>query len=231
MAENRHEVLAIIPVRGVDIESAGEMVMLAGKPLLQHTVEAIQLCSKIDRVIVTSDDDRVRDLAIRLGAEAPFLRPAELAAPGVSIGTVLKHCLQWLDEMESYVPVVTMPLEISHPIRPVGLLEQVLDLLFSEDLDTVFTAYEEHARFWQSDEYGELGRLGQDQEGPRTAIKPFYREVAGLALACRIEVARSGVRFGKKVGLVPIRDPSALVDTQTSYGLALAAALMDEAGK
>ena len=215
MAENRHEVLAIIPVRGVDIESAGEMVMLAGKPLLQHTVEAIQLCSKIDRVIVTSDDDRVRDLAIRLGAEAPFLRPAELAAPGVSIGTVLKHCLQWLDEMESYVPVVTMPLEISHPIRPVGL----------------FTAYEEHARFWQSDEYGELGRLGQDQEGPRTAIKPFYREVAGLALACRIEVARSGVRFGKKVGLVPIRDPSALVDTQTSYGLALAAALMDEAGK
>jgi N-acylneuraminate cytidylyltransferase len=86
MIENR-TLLAIIPARG---GSKGiprkNIIDLAGKPLIAWTIEAAQKSKYIDRIILSSDDDEIIDVATKWGCEAPFKRPDEFAkdnTPGV----------------------------------------------------------------------------------------------------------------------------------------------------
>lgn len=217
------QVLAIIPVRGKDAEVDGKPVLLANRPLISYTIETALNSPIVNRTVVTTDSPSTRELAISLGAEAPFIRPAELAEPGVSLDQVLQHCARWLAEEEDYRPSAVMSLETSHPIRPDGLLDQVAGSLVEQRLDTVFTVYEEHHAFWGVDEYGELSPIGEEETKPRALRRPMYREIAGLALVCRSEVLlHQGRRFGERVGIIPLREAYALVDTQDPEGLELA---------
>jgi CMP-N-acetylneuraminic acid synthetase len=219
--------LVIIPVRGSDAQRNGSPITLLEKPLLAYTIEAALNSPVVFRTIVTTDNPDIRKLAIDLGAEAPFLRPVELAEPEISLDHVLQHCFLWLAEHEKYHPDVVMPLEISHPLRPSGLLEQVVGVLIDENLDTVFTVYEERHSFWKIGDYGELQRVGNEEGQPRGTRPPLFREMAGLAMACQPNQISQGQRFGDKIGVVPLREPYALVDTQDSLGLALAKHLLD----
>ena len=220
------EVLTVIPVRGRDVESNGSPVMLENRPLISFTIEAALKSPTVSRTLVTTDTQSVRDLAISLGAEAPFLRPSELAQADVTLDQVLHQCISWLEENENYTPDIVLCLEVSHPIRPDGLLEQVVESLVSQQLDTVFTVYEERGTFWHVDEYGELGRVGTPDDRPSALINPIYREIAGLAMARRTEVVKKGTRYGTRIGIVPLRESYALVDTQTSLGVTLAKYLL-----
>jgi CMP-N,N'-diacetyllegionaminic acid synthase len=201
----------------------GAPVQLANKPLIAYTIEATLKSPMVNRTVVTTDSSSVRELALELGAEAPFIRPEELANSGVTLDRVLQHCMEWLAENEAYRPWAVMSVETSHPIRPPGLLDQVAGLLMEQQLDTVFTVYEERHAFWSVDEYGELSPIGEEETTPRGLRRPLYREIAGLALACRGDLLlNAGRRFGGRVGIVPLREPYALVDTQDPQGLDLA---------
>jgi len=232
-SEATPEVVAVIPVRGRDAESDGAPVLLGDVPLIGHTIEAALRCPVVRRTVVTTDSATVRDLAIGLGAEAPFLRPADLAGPGVTLDRVLQHCLQWLEDNEAYQADIVLSMETSHPIRPPDLLEQVVDMLAAQALDTVFTVYEERHAFWRVDDYGELSPVGEEESTPRALRKPLYREMAGLALACRGNLLlREGRRYGPRLGIIPLREPYALIDTQDPLGLVMAEHLLSQdAGK
>ena len=93
--------MAIIPVRGKDVEVEGVPVLLGGSPLIGYTIDAALNSPVVRRTVVTTDSPAVRELAVSLGAEAPFLRPAELADSGVSLDQVLQHCLEWLERNAS----------------------------------------------------------------------------------------------------------------------------------
>ena len=217
------EVLAIIPVIGRDAEVNGAPIMLANRPLIAYTIEAALQCSVVNRTVVTTDSATTRDLAMSLGAEAPFTRPGELAEAGVSLDQVFQHCLRWLEEQEGYRPGIVMTLETSHPVRPPGLLEEVIGVLQEQQMDSVFTVHEERHAFWHVDEYGELSPISDEQSTPRALRRPLYREMTGLALACRATLLlKEGRRIGARIGIVPLREPFALVDTQDPYGRDLA---------
>lgn len=197
--------------------------MLAGKPLIAYTIEAALNSPVVNRTVVTTDSNTTRDLAVDLGADSPVLRPAELAAEDVSLDQVLQHCLVWLEEHEGYRPDVVLSMETPYPVRPPELLEQVVTVLEEQQLDTVVTVYEERHPFWRVDEYGELNSIGGEETAPRTQRRPIYRQLAGLALACRGNMLlREGHRFGDKVGIAPLQGSYPLIDTQEPLGLAMA---------
>ena len=69
-------VLAVIPARGgTDRVPYLNIKRLGDRPLLAHTIDAAKGCGAIDRVVISTDDERVADVARGHGAEAPFLRP------------------------------------------------------------------------------------------------------------------------------------------------------------
>lgn len=222
-------VVAIIPVRGSDPEMKdGRMLSLGGKPVLAYTIEAAAASHLINRIVVSTDNPEVARLAKSLGAEVPFLRPVDLTAPCVSLAKVLQHALLWLEENEGYQTDVVALLEITHPIRPAGLIDRVIEVLIKENLDSVFAAREERHEFWAFNNHGELERIQPRDEVPRQSLQPLYKEMGGMVTAMRAELVRSGRRFGDRIGLVPLRDASSLVDLHDEDGLKLAEVLLQQ---
>ena len=96
-------VVAIIPARGGSKGlSSKNICPLMGKPLIQYTVEAAKQSKLVDRVIVSTDSEEIRKVAIEVGAEAPFIRPSHLANDTASSESVLKHTVEWLEDNEDY---------------------------------------------------------------------------------------------------------------------------------
>jgi CMP-N,N'-diacetyllegionaminic acid synthase len=80
-------VLAVMPARGGSKGMPRKNIReIAGKPLIAWTIEAAKKSKYIDRLIISSEDTEIINVAKRLGCEAPFIRPAELAqdnTPGI----------------------------------------------------------------------------------------------------------------------------------------------------
>ena len=73
--------LAIIPARGGSKGLPGKNIrLLAGKPLIAHSIAAALASRSITRVICSTDSEEIAEVALQAGAEVPFLRPSELAA-------------------------------------------------------------------------------------------------------------------------------------------------------
>jgi CMP-N,N'-diacetyllegionaminic acid synthase len=129
--------LAIVPARGGSKSLPRKNVrLLAGKPLICWTLDAAS-CSSVDRVIVSTDDPEIADVARRAGAEVPFERPAELArddTPGIA---PILHAIGWLDEHEGYRPDVVMMLQPTSPLRTAADIDAALRLLMEHEGDAV----------------------------------------------------------------------------------------------
>ncbi len=81
------KVLGIIPARGGSKGIPGKNIrMVAGKPLIAWTIEAVKESKYLDRIILSSDDDEIIKVAKEWHLEVPFVRPADLArddTPGI----------------------------------------------------------------------------------------------------------------------------------------------------
>jgi CMP-N,N'-diacetyllegionaminic acid synthase len=69
---------------------------LAGLPLIAHSVELARRCPEIVRTVVSTDDEEIAAVARSLGAEVPFLRPAELATDEAPMWPVVRHAVEAL---------------------------------------------------------------------------------------------------------------------------------------
>ena len=73
-------ILAVIPARGGSKGIPGKNIKsLCGHPLIAYTISAARKSVYIDDVVVSTDSDDIAEVAMRYGAEVPFLRPAELS--------------------------------------------------------------------------------------------------------------------------------------------------------
>ncbi len=217
----KRQVIALVPVRGGPLfrESLGK------KPLLVHTLDAAKESQRVERILVTTEDPEIADLARRGGAEAPFLRPPDLAEPGTPLERVLQHAVAWLEDNEGRPVDVAVLLEVSHPFRPPGLIDRIVDSLVDQDLDSVFVAVEETANFWYQDNRG-LTPIGESGHAPRSERKPIYREISGMVCATKGEVIKHGDRLGRFVGMVPIRGMAGRVDVRSRLDLKIAETLL-----
>jgi len=115
---------------------------LCGKPLIAHTIETALRCKALDRVVVSTDDPEIRDVALEYGAEAPFLRSAELATDQASKWPVLRHLVRTLVDQEGYRCDVVADLDPTAPLREVSDIEACLRILVEERADVVITVCE-----------------------------------------------------------------------------------------
>lgn len=89
--------LAIIPARGGSKGLPRKNIKpFNGKPLIQYTIEAALRAKSIDRVIITTDDEEIAEIAQKSGAEVPFLRPVELASDDSSAVDVYIHAVDFI---------------------------------------------------------------------------------------------------------------------------------------
>jgi len=124
------KVLAIIPARG---GSKGirrkNLLQFNGKPLLAHSIIHALAARLVNRVIVSTEDDEIRRVALDYGAELPFRRPAELAEDHVLDLPVFEHALRLLEEQEDYRPDLVVHLRPTAPYRKSEWIDECVTLL------------------------------------------------------------------------------------------------------
>ncbi|SDT95351.1 pseudaminic acid cytidylyltransferase [Halopseudomonas salegens] len=91
--------LAVIPARGGSKRIPRKNIKLfCGKPMLAWSVEAALQSGCFDQVIVSTDDDEIADVATRLGATVPFMRPEELSDDFTGTLPVIRHAVEWFQQ-------------------------------------------------------------------------------------------------------------------------------------
>src|SRR5436190_120623 len=136
------KVLGIITARGGSKGIPGKNLrLLGGKPLLAHTVEAVNDCA-LDRVIVSTEDDRIAAAARALGCDVPFMRPAELARDETPHLPVIQHAVQWMRVEAGYEPDVVLILQPTSPLRSAIDIAGALRMLDLSDADSVVSVSE-----------------------------------------------------------------------------------------
>lgn len=90
--------LAVIPARGGSKSIRRKnLADVAGRPLIAWVIGAARETKRLDRVIVSTEDEEIAETARRWGAEVPFVRPPELATDTVSLIPVVQHALAAMD--------------------------------------------------------------------------------------------------------------------------------------
>jgi CMP-N-acetylneuraminic acid synthetase len=129
------KVLGVIPARG---GSKGiprkNLVELAGRPLLDWTIDTAQR-SHLDRVIVSTDDDEIAAHAEHCGVEVPFRRPKEISDDNALTIDVVLHALNALGEEFDAV----MVLQPTSPLRTASDIDACLKMLSESSADSVIS--------------------------------------------------------------------------------------------
>ena len=113
--------------------------MLRGKPLINYAIDAGLACDEINRVIVSTDDHDIARVALDLGAEVPFIRPAELAQDDTPDKPVFMHLIDWLKENESYEFDYLVNLRCTTPLKQMAHIKEAIRLIKTKDCDAVRT--------------------------------------------------------------------------------------------
>ncbi len=141
---NDPKVLAIIPARGGSKSIPYKnIVPLAGKPLLSYAVNAIKASKLVNRLIVDTDYYKISDVAKSLGAEVPYLRPAELATDTAATMPVLRNSLEWLAKNENYFPDYILLVQATSPFIKTSEIDVAIDLIHkNSEADSVTSVIE-----------------------------------------------------------------------------------------
>lgn len=186
-------VLGLIPARG---GSKGvprkNLRPLAGRPLIAWTIEAAQRSATIDRLVLSSDDAEIIGVATALGAEAPFVRPAELATDEADAMSVVRHALAQLPEPYDYLVL----LQPTSPLRQAGDIDRTIEVCARHGAPCVSVCEPDKSPYWMF-ECGADGRLApllqtlpkRRQDAPAVAV------LNGAVYAAETNQLRAGHDF------------------------------------
>nr|WP_297767869.1 acylneuraminate cytidylyltransferase family protein [uncultured Butyrivibrio sp.] len=128
--------IALIPARGGSKGLPGKNIKkLNGKPLIQYTIEAARRAKCIDRVVVTTDDLQIAEIAKLAGAEVPFMRPDYLSSDNASAVDVYLHAMDNLKGMlDNNKFMVLLP---TAPLRNETHIDQAYELFMASEAETL----------------------------------------------------------------------------------------------
>ena len=135
--------IAIIPARGGSKGLPGKNVRnLNGIPLIAHTIKAALEAENIDRVIVSTDDLEIAQVASQFGAEVPFMRPESLATDHAQAIDVYLHAVEFLMENGEASIKNFMVLLPTAPLRNSEHIESAIQLFTKEKARTLISVKE-----------------------------------------------------------------------------------------
>ena len=142
-------IIAIIPARGGSKKLPRKNIrLLNGRPLIYYTIKAAQKSKYLERIIVSTEDKEIAEIAKRLGAEV-INRPRELARDETPTLPVLQHVIHHLEEKENCRPDVIVILQPTSPLRTPEDIDAAVKKFRETKCDSVVSVCEvEHPIEW-----------------------------------------------------------------------------------
>jgi len=146
LEENRDlRFVAIVPARkGSKGLARKNILQCSGKPLIQWTIEAATGSRYIDEVVVSTDSEEIRDVAVRLGAWGPFLRCEQLSIDSASNTDVVSDALSRVERVKGDFDYVVL-LQPTSPLRTSRHIDEAIECFLAKRksrLDTLVSVYE-----------------------------------------------------------------------------------------
>lgn len=151
-------ILAIIPARGgskgiplKNIKKLGE------KYLIEYSILAAKNSKQIDKIVVSTDSNRIANISKRAGAEVPFLRPKKFSKDNSTIIDVIKHALKFLSVNQSYTPEIIVILQPTSPLRTTETINKSIRMLKKSNATCILSVSKvkthPYASFWYNKKY------------------------------------------------------------------------------
>lgn len=214
-------ILGLIPARGGSkgVECKNKK-LLGRKPLIQYSIETALQVEALSKIVVSTDDDEIAEIAQALGADVPGLRPAELATDRSPTIDTMVYVLRQLHELGHIFDAICL-LQPTCPFRSSVDILNAIAIFDREDCDSVISVScipKKYSPYWAFEERqnGLLSSiLDQNKIIPRRQDLPttYYRN--GVIYLTKVStVLDDHSIFGEKIGyyVMPSED-SINIDT------------------
>jgi YrbI family 3-deoxy-D-manno-octulosonate 8-phosphate phosphatase len=192
---------AIIPARGGSKGIIGKNLrVVGGKPLIAHTIAAARGARHVDKVVVSTDDPAIAELAERYGAQIVW-RPVELASDTASSEVALLHALDHLEQTEQYSPQLLAFLQCTSPLTLSDDIDGTIETLLRESADSALSVTRFHYFLWRYAGSGADGINHDKRVRPRRQDRAAEFLETGAVYAMRVAGFREARHrfFGKTV--------------------------------
>jgi N-acylneuraminate cytidylyltransferase len=220
-------VLGVIAARGGSKGLPRKNVLsLGGKQLVAWSVAAARQAQRLDRVIISTDDQEIAEAAKAAGCDVPFLRPADLAGDEIGIDAALIHALETLGGTWDAVVL----LQATSPFRQAQDIDACVDKLFASEAPGVVSmtksAKPPHWMYRLGDAdllvplFPDLTSANRRQDLPPAYVPN------GAVYAMRLPQFAATRRFYEPGTLAHVMPPERSVDIDTPLDFAYAQALL-----
>lgn len=224
--------LAIIPARGGSEGIPSKNVrLLAGKPLIAHTIGTAAQASSVNRVVVSTDDDEIATISRQWGAEV-VSRPAEISTDTSSSEMALLHALEYLHEKEGYSPDLLVFLQCTSPLTLPEDIDGTVQVLFAQEADSSLAVTPFHYFLWRWDVNGDAIGVNHDKR-----VRPLRQErdlqylETGAVYVMRTQgFKEAGHRFFGKTAMY-VMPPERCLEIDEPIDLRIAEVLMTEGAR
>lgn len=219
-------ILSIIPARGGSKGVPRKNIKpIAGKPLLQYTIDAACACPTISRCMVNTEDAEIRTIAESLGVEVQG-RPDEFWHDNTfqEVDRLLQWSVAEFESREGRVDIVVL-LYPTAPLRPSQAITDCIDLVLNQGYDSALTLREDRSYIWERvDDGNTVQTVNYDpkKRGPNQ-LEGWNQWVENKAVYVvkRDLLMEAGCRLGGKIGYVEMGKLESIdIDTPDDFMLA-----------
>ena len=130
--------IAVIPARGGSKRIPHKNIKnFCGKPIIAYSIEAAKKSHLFDKIIVSTDDEQIAQVARQYGAEIPFIRPKKLADDFTGTHPVVRHAIEWFKDQNIFFQYVCC-IYATAPFIQMEHLTEAFEKLVSSKKDYVF---------------------------------------------------------------------------------------------
>ncbi len=198
-------VIAIIPARGGSKGIPRKNIKeFCGKPLIAHIIETALKVKELDRVVVSTEDKEIAEIAKKYGAEIPFLRPEELARDEIPTVPVLQHAVRYLEEEEGYRPDIIVLLYATSPLLDYEKISGAIKMIKEGNFDSIVSVVEDTMIYW-IEKNGDYKRLYPKILKNRQYLRPLLRANGAIFICTRDLLMGKSKLIGEKRGFLKMQ--------------------------
>ncbi|QBZ97895.1 acylneuraminate cytidylyltransferase family protein [Flavobacterium sangjuense] len=219
--------IAIIPARGGSKRLPDKNILLLnGIPMIAYSIMYAQQNPEIiDAIFVSTDDEKIKEIAIKYGAKV-IDRPTAISGDFEPTVSALKHCLEVINDKKIENVILLQP---TNPLRPENLLKEAFDIYQNKSCDSLFTVTRNQHKFGKiiNDKFVpfnyEIGQRSQD-------LEPIYFENGLLYISKTAAVLKETI-ITKNAFPFEVNHPFSTVDIDTQEDFDYAEYLLKKSKK
>ncbi len=222
------KIIGVIPARGGSKSILRKNIkILQGKPLVAYTIEEAKRSKYLTHLVVSTEDEEIKNISLKYGAEVPFLRPEELATDDTLAIPTVQHAVITLEKIKNIKYDYIIMLQPTAPLRKTEDIDKALAMLIEAGADGVISVVDvDNWHPMKMKKFDENSYLIDYEtppvENPPRQILPRVYMVNGAIYATKRDIFMEKNTFkGEKcLGYIMPPDRSVNIDTEIDFLIA-----------